>query len=335
MLLFAGAAAFSLADSSLKHLPLLSAAITAPSMSPTATRPQTRQTTPPKSSLNAAVSPAALNRPHARLSKATITELGRLWSINPQLPSASSIDAWAALRNLQAHKIHRWFTRRRPVAKRAGLILVEDEYDLPLDPPPAPPPVKISRKNEIRVKRELLSPSPSPFKQPGIKLEDDATSGSDDTLVASSPAPSKSIINHVSAYTRSSRRLRALSPIDIKALLSSPDVESCPNSPEPSSPSRSPSPAFIYPQLSLDDAFCLDDAQPQDVDDPVEKLLCCGGGSASGSGSGFVCVLCRPLGNLPFSFALVSISASLAHCLFVLLCTHSFAPHCIYAPLIL
>ncbi|KZP13220.1 hypothetical protein FIBSPDRAFT_983295 [Athelia psychrophila] len=275
----------------------------------------------PSSSIPPDAQPAA-----PRISAAVSTELQRIWSLKQQIPTKTSIDAWSALWNADANRVNAWFARRRLAAKRARTF-VEGTYEMALDPPtpPPPPPVasmknaekkkgnKRKRDDGVSVKRELLSPSPPPSKKPRTDTDqlqapdDDDTGipGSEDTLIpSSSPAPEKEqevIPFEPYAYTRSSRRLRALSPVKIptpKELRYSISV-SAPGSPSPSpSPSRSPTPAFQYPVLSFDDYLIVDrdphaskteDTNTKHFDatdcEESEPLVC-------GVSSGFTCTLC-------------------------------------------
>ncbi|KAF7982127.1 hypothetical protein HWV62_29855 [Athelia sp. TMB] len=165
---------------------------------------------------------------------------------------------------------------------RAGTF-VEGTYDLLLDPP-SPPSLAIKKikkqpasgvtlqRDAVSVKRELFSPPPPPSKKLRMSTgEEDfflsEAPTSDDTCIPSSPVPQKGvdfIPAELHAYIRSSRRLRALSPIKItppKELRYSNPVSS-PSSPTltavDSTASRSPSPGFQYPILTLDDFFNLD-----------------------------------------------------------------------------
>ncbi|KAF7974296.1 hypothetical protein HWV62_12442 [Athelia sp. TMB] len=196
---------------------------------------------------------------------------------------------------------------------RAGTF-VEGTYDLLLGPSLAikknkkqPASGIILKREAVSVKREFLSPPPPPSKKLRMSTgEEDfflsEAPTSDDTCIPSSPVPQKGIDfipAELHAYIRSSRRLRALSPIKItppKELRYSSPVSS-PSSPNltavDSTASRSPSPGFRYPILTLDDSF-NHDSDPSNTEHFTtaaindHEILTCGGHS------GFICALCIP-----------------------------------------
>ncbi|RDB31072.1 hypothetical protein Hypma_000031 [Hypsizygus marmoreus] len=65
-----------------------------------------------------------------------LLELTQIWNADKRTPSVLSRRAWALARNLRVEAVHRWWHRRRQVAKRVGETLLEETYELDVGTPP-------------------------------------------------------------------------------------------------------------------------------------------------------------------------------------------------------
>ncbi|KAJ7125619.1 hypothetical protein C8R43DRAFT_1029596, partial [Mycena crocata] len=102
--------------------------------------------------------------PTGRLAPAHFDELALIWPADPRIPSPESRRAWALARNLAPSNVHKWFQRRRPIAKKLRLKIPNDTYELPVGNPPV---ITIVIKDEPE-QSEVPAPS-APSKSNGQK----------------------------------------------------------------------------------------------------------------------------------------------------------------------
>ncbi|KAG1767105.1 hypothetical protein EDD22DRAFT_876478 [Suillus occidentalis] len=109
------------------------------------------------------------------LTPAIRQELWAIWKADPRVPTIASRHAWAASRGVSSARVDQWFSARKSKAKKSGRTISDGSYaafrwspelsGVPMD---------------IQVKREHLSPSPSP----SFSDYTDVNMSSDDTLVS-------------------------------------------------------------------------------------------------------------------------------------------------------
>ena len=100
-----------------------------------------RPAPPSASSSNADIVPALTQ---ARIPAIYLKELTAIWEVDKRLPSAESRRAWALARGLQPSKVNNWWYRKKTTAKKHGIPLPEDTYQLPVLPIPALPELSAS-----------------------------------------------------------------------------------------------------------------------------------------------------------------------------------------------
>jgi hypothetical protein len=71
------------------------------------------------------------------LAAAHFSELKSIWGADQRMPTVSSRRSWAAARQLDPLKIHSWFSRKRVAAKKVGLAIPDEMYDMPVGTPPS------------------------------------------------------------------------------------------------------------------------------------------------------------------------------------------------------
>ncbi|KAF9466321.1 hypothetical protein BDZ94DRAFT_1306313 [Collybia nuda] len=67
---------------------------------------------------------------------AHLDELAKIWDADKRTPSVLSRRAWALARNLKPEQVHRWWYRRKKVAKKARITIPNGSYELPIGTPP-------------------------------------------------------------------------------------------------------------------------------------------------------------------------------------------------------
>lgn len=98
-----------------------------------------------------------------------LDELAKIWDADKRTPSVPSRRAWALARNLKPEHVHRWWYRRKEVARKARITIPKGTYELPVGTPPV---------IEHIVKEEPEMPEP-PRKAPKVsKRTSDAKDGS-------------------------------------------------------------------------------------------------------------------------------------------------------------
>jgi hypothetical protein len=98
----------------------------APSSSPV------RSSLPPEPSNNIDLKPQVY-RPMAL---AHLDELTIIWDADKRTPSVNSRRTWALARNLKPEHVHRWWHRRKQVARKARITIPKGTYELPVGTPP-------------------------------------------------------------------------------------------------------------------------------------------------------------------------------------------------------
>ncbi|THH21487.1 hypothetical protein EW146_g98 [Bondarzewia mesenterica] len=68
-----------------------------------------------------------------KLSSSHIAELSGIWAADQRVPTLSSRRTWALARHLKPTLVNKWFTSKKSAAKRAGKLVSDDTYDLPVD----------------------------------------------------------------------------------------------------------------------------------------------------------------------------------------------------------
>ncbi|KAH7923389.1 hypothetical protein BV22DRAFT_972849, partial [Leucogyrophana mollusca] len=67
------------------------------------------------------------------LTSSNLAELRSIWEADKRTPSRTSRGAWAASRGVNARNVHNWFLRRKGKAKKAGLEVSDETYELGLE----------------------------------------------------------------------------------------------------------------------------------------------------------------------------------------------------------
>ena len=84
--------------------------------------------------------PVAVPAPQQnRIPPVYLEELAAIWEANKRMPSAASRRAWARARNLIPAKVNNWWYRKKTTAKKNGIFVPEETYELPIGIPPIPP----------------------------------------------------------------------------------------------------------------------------------------------------------------------------------------------------
>lgn len=104
--------------------------------------------------------PRRKRSPSDRVALEHYAELALVWPADPRIPTAASRRAWCLARGLKPEVVNVWWYRRKTVAKRLGLRIPEDKYELDVGVPPV---VAIKQYDELddldikpRVKTENL-----------------------------------------------------------------------------------------------------------------------------------------------------------------------------------
>ncbi|GLB41374.1 hypothetical protein LshimejAT787_0905890 [Lyophyllum shimeji] len=193
-----------------------------------------------------------------------LDELAKIWDNDRRIPTVDSRRAWAMARNIKPDLVHRWFARRKQIAKKARQRIPEGTYKLRVgtppiikdETPPAPPVLEEPPSSLIKLKTEDID-----------SALDMCTS---DTLVASSPLPRGLKRKPDGMSTTATPLAKPRSPLPP----SSPPI---PSSPPPSVPSlrlRSPTPS-VPDTLHQNQTWCTQ-----------------GRAQASTSAPSFICALC-------------------------------------------
>ncbi|KIL65285.1 hypothetical protein M378DRAFT_32591, partial [Amanita muscaria Koide BX008] len=61
-----------------------------------------------------------------------LEELAAIWDADKRMPSASSRRAWALARRLRPDQVNNWFYRKKGAAKKNGIVLPRETYELPV-----------------------------------------------------------------------------------------------------------------------------------------------------------------------------------------------------------
>lgn len=114
-----------------------------------------------------------------RLSPAHLTELSDIWNADKRMPTPESRRSWAIARRLKPEMVHRWWYRRKQLAKKAGIKLPKETYDLPVGTPPV---------IEMSVEKEELGHDDDDSKTKLLQTGVNREKVDDDRLEHSSPA---------------------------------------------------------------------------------------------------------------------------------------------------
>ncbi|KAF8060636.1 hypothetical protein FPV67DRAFT_1369216, partial [Lyophyllum atratum] len=69
------------------------------------------------------------------LAPAHLDELATIWALDKRTPTVKSRRAWAAARHLKPEDVHRWWSRRKHLAKKSREHIPSGTYDLPIGTP--------------------------------------------------------------------------------------------------------------------------------------------------------------------------------------------------------
>ena len=61
-----------------------------------------------------------------------LEELAAIWNADKRTPTAASRRAWALARNVSPVKVNNWWYRKKTLARKNGIVLPEETYDLPV-----------------------------------------------------------------------------------------------------------------------------------------------------------------------------------------------------------
>ena len=104
-----------------------------------------RKPPPPfASSNNSEIVPAPKQ---VRMPSIYLKEMAAIWDADKRMPSHESRRAWAVARGLEPSKVNNWWYRKKTAARKHGIYLPAETYELPVAPIPSLP---------------ELSPSPVP-----------------------------------------------------------------------------------------------------------------------------------------------------------------------------
>lgn len=93
-----------------------------------------------------------------------LKELGAIWDADKRMPTPESRRAWALARGLDPSKVNNWWYRKKTAAKKHGVHLPAESYELPVAPIPSLPELSPSPVPET------LSPSNGFFYGSGLGL---------------------------------------------------------------------------------------------------------------------------------------------------------------------
>ncbi|GLB41364.1 hypothetical protein LshimejAT787_0905790 [Lyophyllum shimeji] len=122
--------------------------------------------------------PAISSQP---LAPVHLDELAKIWDTDKRIPTVETRRAWAMARNIKPDLVHRWFARRKQIAKKARQRIPEGTYELRVGTPP------IIKDEKTPTPPVLEEPQPSPIKLKAEDIDSALDIRTSDTLVASSP----------------------------------------------------------------------------------------------------------------------------------------------------
>ncbi|KAF8649405.1 hypothetical protein AX16_005846 [Volvariella volvacea WC 439] len=225
-------------------------------------------------------------------------ELRAIWEADKRIPTVKSRRKWCEARNIGTQAVNRWWSRRKQEAKKVGITIPDETYELPVGTPPV-----IEEKPNIKQEPESIDVVPPKRKKKATKAV---------------PKPTKPGTRMV---TRS-RNLKMPSDDDHTALLLSSDdahfseargssvdcrsraYSHLNSSPAPQDPSSSPRSDPLSDELGISTPRLYmwtppSSPLPQDEAD-VDKGIVCNQGHATDA-PGFTCPLCIATGIWLFS----------------------------------
>ena len=122
---------------------------------------------PSASSSNADIVPAS---ERARIPAIYLKELTAIWDVDKRMPSPESRRAWALARGLQPSKVNNWWYRKKRTAKKHGIPLPEEIYELPVLPTPSLPEISASPVPEPLPPPDVLNHETGPGLGLGLDL---------------------------------------------------------------------------------------------------------------------------------------------------------------------
>lgn len=225
-------------------------------------------------------------------------ELSAIWPADRRIPSVASRRAWALARNLKPDVVHRWWYRRRLVAKRARLTIPKDSYELDIGTPPTlVVVVKDEEEEKSRPKKKLkLNTDDNSADNPDLEHPRSPCSTFYDSILPSSDAISNTSISDATstlgkrAYTRSlSSPARSCSPTFDFEVSSPIQIRYSPL--PPSSPPPPASPADSDEELGRSSFYGLTlDNSPSELQLDERPQVHCNQGLDENSD--FTCSLC-------------------------------------------
>ena len=233
---------------------------------------------------------------HPAFSPITLAHFDELWSIwtaDKRIPTTRSRKQWSAARNLNPITVNTWWARRKARAKKSGIPIPEDTYELPVGTPPViedTSPAKELRSSEPPRKKvkteETLDPSDrsdSPTRTlcyPSTPSSDNFTFSSSSHTAFSSPPPSE---------RAESPQERAYSQVDARPM-PSPDRQQSPPRITTPLPASSPALPSSPPNSISTDSKRSTPARGQHefARDPLLRFCNLGDGELSD----FTCILC-------------------------------------------
>ena len=171
-----------------------------------------------------------------RLAPAHLTELSGIWNTDKRMPTPESRRAWALARRLKSEVVHRWWYRHKQLAKKAGIKLPKETYDLPVGTPPT---------IEMPVKQEELGHEDDDPKTRLLQIRLNHEKVDDNRLEHSSPATTLRTVKDLDSDCLT---LRSSSPPGIYSRHAyTHSVNSARSSLPPSSPPSSSTPSCSPP----------------------------------------------------------------------------------------
>ncbi|KAF8632373.1 hypothetical protein AX15_001907 [Amanita polypyramis BW_CC] len=135
-----------------------------------------------------------------RIPNVYLEELAAIWEADKRTPSAASRRAWALARNLNPAKVNNWWYRKKTIARKHGVVLPEETYELSVG---IVPPLPQSRPLSSPVlDRETLKPRPRRLRsgqRPTGFVKKEEPQPEDELTLLSGSDDSHFGVNHISS----------------------------------------------------------------------------------------------------------------------------------------